>query len=176
MLSGIDRSETKRLEEIYRAHSERVFRICLKFGLGDRQWAEDRTHEVFLKLAEKLAEIDRIEDIAGWLYRVSVNECFMALRRSRTSSRLLSLLALAWDRHVPPPEREVQARRDLSHLAVALAELPPKPRAVMVMVHLEGKSQNEAAALLGLSKGQVSKLHTKAMKLLSSRDWEVPHE
>jgi RNA polymerase sigma-70 factor (ECF subfamily) len=174
VLSGIDRSGTRWLEDIYRAHSERVFRICSKFGLGDRQWAEDRTHDVFLKLLEKKDE--EIEDVGAWLYRVSVNECFMALRRTRTSSRLLSLLAFAWDRSEPPPEAQVRARRDLSELAGALAELPPKQRAVMVMVHLEGKSQNETAELLGLSKGQVSKLHTKAMEHLKMREWEVPGE
>jgi RNA polymerase sigma-70 factor (ECF subfamily) len=174
VLSGIDRGETKWLEEAYRAHSERVFRICSKLGLGDRQWAEDRTHDVFLKLAEK-GERD-IDDVGAWLYRVSVNECFMALRRTRTSSRILAFLALAWDRSQPPAEAQVRARRDLSELASALAELPPKQRLVMVMVHLEGKSQAEAAELLGLSKGQVSKLHKKAMAALESHDWEVPHE
>jgi RNA polymerase sigma-70 factor (ECF subfamily) len=170
MLSSID------LEEAYRAHAERVFHICLKFGLGDREWAKDRTHEVFLKLAEKGAEIRKIDDLGGWLYRVSVNECFMALRRSRTSGRILSFLAFAWDRTEPPAEAKVRARRDLSALADALAELPAKQRAVMVMVHLEGKSQNEAAELLGLSKGQISKLHKKAMEHLAAREWEVAHE
>jgi RNA polymerase sigma factor (sigma-70 family) len=153
-----------------------VFRTCLKFGLGDREWAKDRTHEVFLKLAERGAEIRKIEDLGGWLYRVSVNECFMAMRRSRTSSRILAFLALAWDRSEPPPEAKVQARRDLSALAGVLAELPAKQRAVMVMVHLEGKSQNEAAELLGLSKGQISKLHAKAMAHLASFEWEVAGE
>ncbi len=176
MLSRIDREDTRWLEEAYRAHSERVFRICLKFGLGDREWAKDRTHEVFLRLAERGEEVRNQEDLGGWLYRVSVNECFMALRRARTSGRVLALLALAWDCSEPPPEAQVRARRDLDALATALAELPPKQRAVMVMVHLEGKSQNEAAALLSLSKGQISKLHTKALAQLARRDWEVPHE
>jgi DNA-directed RNA polymerase specialized sigma subunit len=46
----------------------------------------------------------------------------------------------------------------------------------MVLVHLEGKSQNEAAELLSVSKGQLSKLHTKALAELEKRDWEVPHD
>src|SRR5262245_62109373 len=120
MLSGIDPRDTSWLEQAYRAHADRVFRICLKLGLGDREWAKDRTHEVFLKLAEKGEAIRQSEDLGGWLYRVAVNECFMSMRRARTSGRLLSFLAFAWDRTEPPPEAQVRARRDLSTLASAL--------------------------------------------------------
>ena len=45
--------------------------------------------------------------------------------------------------------------------------------AVMVMVHLEQKSQTETAELLGLSKGQVSKLHSRALAHLRQREWNI---
>lgn len=167
--------QTRWLEEAYRDHSERIFRTCLKFGLGDRDWAKDRTHEVFLKLAERVGEVQSQDDPGGWLYRVAVNECFMTLRRAKTSNRLLSMLGIE-ERMAPSVDRAVQAKRDLSSLGAALSKLPAKQRAVMVMVHLEGRTQAEAATLLSLSKGQISKLHKKAMTALAARDWEVPHD
>lgn len=174
-MAALTPEQTRWLEEAYRAHSERIFRTCLKFGLGDRDWAKDRTHEVFLKLAERLHEVQNPDDPGGWLYRVAVNECFMSLRRAKTSGRLLSLLGMG-DRTAPSVDRAVQAKRDLSALGAALSQLPAKQRAVMVIVHLEGRTQTEAATLLSLSKGQVSKLHKKAIDALAARDWEVPRD
>ena len=43
----------------------------------------------------------------------------------------------------------------------------------MVLVYLEGHSQNEVASLLGLSKGQISKLHKRALDTLRAREWDV---
>ena len=37
-------------EEAWEAHRGRVFHWALRYGAGDRAWAEDVTHDVFLKL------------------------------------------------------------------------------------------------------------------------------
>ncbi len=161
------------LEEVYRAHHQRVFLTCLRFALRNRSWAQDRTQEVFVKLAEHMSSVQNKDDPGGWLYRVSVHTCFMQMRKERGLSRAVDQLKRLVIGAEPSVAPRVDARLTLSELERALAELPPKQRAIMVLVYLEQQTQSEAAQLLDLSKGQVSKLHKKALLSLKKRGWEV---
>lgn len=168
---ALDSEQRKRFDEMYRAHAQRVFRTCLRFAAGERQWALDRMQDVFMKLGRN---IDTVKDNpGGWLYRVAVNECFMAMRRQKTWGRIKDTLFGDEPVTARSPEADVEARRALGRLSEELGTLPAKQRAVMVLVYLEGRSQNEAATLLGLSKGQISKLHKRALETLREREWDV---
>jgi len=161
------------LEDVFRRHNERVFRTCLRFAAGDRDWALDRTGEVFMKLTERSDAVQQRDDPGGWLYKVAVTTCYMELRRERTWGRLRGVFAAAQDDTAPGPAGRVHARAALEAIEPVLRALPAKQRAVTVLVDVEGKSQNDAAALLGLSKGQVSKLHAKTRRQLRERGWTV---
>ena len=169
----LDREAGNRLDALYRKHHSDVFRLCLRFCAGDRPWAMDRTQEVFVKLALCLDELVDTEDLGGWLYRVGANVCLMELRRQRGWRKVVDVMLRAPERRSLSPEREVRARHDVSDVERAIHHLPPHERAVMVLVYLDGKSQTDAAKLLGLSKGQVSKLHARALANLRAQDWEV---
>ncbi len=155
-------------DEAYRAHRDAVFRTCMRFAAGDRAWAMDRTHDVFVKLAESIDTVQGTDDPGGWLYRVSVNTCFMAIRRRGIWQRISDTLSGSTERTSPSAHGQIEARQVLGRFEQALLALPPKQRAVVVLVELEGKSQKEAAELLTLSKGQVSKLRTRALEALKA--------
>lgn len=165
--------QTLRFEALYREFHQRVFQTCLRFAGGDRQWAIDRVHDTFMKLTTKMGELDGLDDLGGWLYCVAVKQCLMELRRQRLWLTLRQKLLPFGGRQGASPEAQVQARRDLSGFELALEGLPPKQRALMIIIHVDGKSQTEAAEVLGLSKGQVSKLYKKAMTALQAHDWET---
>jgi RNA polymerase sigma-70 factor (ECF subfamily) len=169
----LDDDHARVFDEAYRRHADSVFAVCLRFGLGDRQWALDRTHDVFVRLAEQLPRLQDRDNLMPWLYRVAANCCLMALRRHGRWGRLREKLRHVIPRAAPPPSQEVQARRNRAAVVEAIAALPAKQRAVMTLVYLEGLSQTEAAACLGLSKAQVSKHHQKAVSTLRERDWEL---
>lgn len=164
---------SRRFDALYRRHSDEVFQTCMRFAAGDRAWAMDCAHDVFITLAERLEGLDEHEDLGGWLYRVAANTCLMRLRRQKSWLGIFGAISNV-ARHSSEMERGVQARRDVTRLEEALAELPPEQRAVMVLVHLDGKSQTEAAGILELSKGYVSKLHQRAVTALRAKEWEIP--
>jgi RNA polymerase sigma-70 factor (ECF subfamily) len=154
---------------LYERHHQEVFRLCWKFAAGDRSWALDRTHDVFVRLAERLPALKDTHESGGWLYRVAVNVCFTALKRQQLWKKVAALLP-GGDERTAAPDAQVLARQELQALVKALDRLPAKERALVVLVVLEGKSQNEAAALLGLSKGYVSKLHERALSMLRAQE------
>jgi RNA polymerase sigma factor (sigma-70 family) len=168
---ALDSEQRKRFDEMYREHAQMVFRTSLRFAAGERQWALDRMQDVFVKLARNIDTVQ--ENPGGWLYRVAVNECFMAMRRQKTWGRVKDTLFADEPIMARSPEPDVEAREALGRLSHELEQLPAKQRAVMVLVYLEGRSQNEAANLLDLSKGQVSKLHKRALDTLRQREWDV---
>jgi len=167
-------AEARLFDRLYRKHAQEVFRHCLRFAAGDRAWAKDRMQDTFLKTALHLKKLKDPEDLGGWLYRVAARECLMALRKGRGWRQIQKRLG---GKKVPANgavgERLVQSQRDVSALEHAISDLPAKQQAVMVLIYLDGKAQKEAGEVLGYSKGQISKLHRRALERLKAGEWEL---
>jgi RNA polymerase sigma factor (sigma-70 family) len=172
----LEAEQARLFDELYRKHRDEVFRVCLKFGAGDRAWALDRMHDVFVTLAEKLPKLRDPEDLGGWLYRTSVNCCFSILRKQRGWRRVFQVLQTPAAGRARLVEPDIQARRDLAALEGRLRHLPPNERTVMTLVYVDNKSQAEAAELLDLSRGYISKVHDRALALLKEQEWELAYE
>jgi len=163
------------LEAAYRNHSQYVFSVCLKFAGGDRAWALDRAHDVFMRLSDNLTTLRLDEDLRPWLRKVAVNECLLDLRRGERRRRLLRLFGLAPETSAiaePRPERAFAVAQDVVALDRALCDLPAKERMLLGLMYFEGESLTDAAQLIGVSKGQASKLHKRALEALAKREWE----
>jgi RNA polymerase sigma-70 factor (ECF subfamily) len=157
----------QQLDRLYRQHHQAVFRLALRYGLGDEAWAEDVTQDVFLTLLDKLPNLAAHEQLDGWLYRVTCNRCLRKLERDRfRASSLIRALLFGAAQEQPSIEHRVFARAELERTRVALGRLPARERVVLGMVHLDGKSQREVCEVLGLSKGYVSKLLARAIERL----------
>jgi RNA polymerase sigma-70 factor, ECF subfamily len=160
------------LETAYREHADYVFRLCMKFAGGDRSWAIDRTHDVFIRLNENLNKLNLEQDLRPWLRTVAVNECFLDLRRRERRQRLLRIFGVASDEAPAVQERDVAVLRDVIALDHALDDLPAKQRMLLGLMYFEGESLTDAAKMIGVSKGQASKLHKSALERLSQLEWE----
>lgn len=167
-------SHAEAFEEAYDAHWERVFHLCLRYGAGNASWAEDVTHDVFVKLLEHLPRLADPGDLGGWLYRVATNQALSRLRREKSF--------LSWWRRAqhepvreadPAPDRLFEGREAAAAALEAIESLPPRQRVVMCMKLLDGKSQQEIARTLSMSKGYVSKLVARATEQMRAAGWEV---
>jgi len=157
--------ENRQFSAIYREHVEQVFRLCMRMGLGDRGWAEDRTQEVFVKLAENTAKLHHLDSIGGWLRRVAINGCLMDLRRRSRWRNIRQRLA-ATGQAMETPHHAVEQQREAADLRKAIEGLPARLREVITLTYLMDCSQAEAAELLEISKGELSKRHKKALQRL----------
>jgi len=161
------------VERLYAAHKHAVFRLALRYGAGDRAFAEDVTHDVFVRLLRAFHRLDHDEDLGGWLYRVTTNRCLSRLRTEQVRRSVLGLLGLDPRREAPGLAERVEARDALTRTLAAVERLPPKERVAFGMKFLDGKSQNEIADTMGHSKGYVSKLLSRATERLRAEGWEV---
>lgn len=158
-------------ESLYTRHRLQVFRWCLRYGGGSSLWAEDVTQDVFLRLFEQLPSLEEHAELDGWLYRVTSHLALKRLTRDRSLlERIVRLVQ-------PPPPREaadqlVERSQDTAAALRAVDALPPNERMVAMMVLVDGTSQTEVAQALGMSKGNVSKLMSRAREKLTAAGWE----
>src|SRR5438105_429636 len=59
-------------ERLYRAHSGRVFALCLRMS-GSRQHATELTQDVFVHVWQRLGTWRGESALASWIYRLTVN-------------------------------------------------------------------------------------------------------
>lgn len=139
---------------------------CAWHMLHDRAQAEDVAQEVFMRLRDKAASWQPGPVALGaWLNRVAVNLCIDRLRR-------LKLMRLFGAANADPdgeigsgPERDIAITREVAR---ALAKLPARQRAAVTLVHYQGFSGREAAAMLGISDEAVESLLGRARRSLRS--------
>jgi RNA polymerase sigma factor (sigma-70 family) len=119
--------------------------------LGDSQRAEDVAQEVFLGAYRRFAGSP--EQAAGWVRVGAVHGALNALRGERRRERRHRELPFRSDA-LPSAEQLALERESRAELRAALARLPHRSAAVVVMRH-GGMSYAEIAAALGIKVGNV---------------------
>src|SRR6516165_4878130 len=136
-------------ETLVRRHGPMVLNVC-RSVLHHEQDAEDAFQATFLVLIRKADSIRQPEAVAGWLYEVAYHVAVKAqaeAARRRAQERNVCPMASA------DPTLDMTLRDLRRVLHEELRRLPDKYRVPLVLCYLEGRSQEEAAAQLGWSKG-----------------------
>ena len=131
--------------------------------MGDNAEAEDVAQETFLRLWRNIDTWRADAPLIHWLHRVAYNLCIDRLRRRKP----VSLEALP--EPLDPEENPAGTlhRLELADaVAVAIAQLPERQRAAVVLVHQEGFSNIETAALMEISVEAVESLLSRARRSL----------
>ncbi|TMQ34223.1 MAG: sigma-70 family RNA polymerase sigma factor [Planctomycetota bacterium] len=170
-------SDAQLLERFSVRHEEAAFAVLLRrhgpmvLGVSRRVLqqlhdAEDVFQATFLLLACKAGSIRKRASVSSWLhgvaYRLAVKARAQILRRRHHERQAAAMRSdqagfeAAW--------RELQAILDES-----LQKLSEKYRTALVLCYLEGKTQEEAARLLGCPLGTVRSRLAQGRKLLRER-------
>jgi RNA polymerase sigma factor (sigma-70 family) len=143
------------LVERYRAS---VFRIGYRL-LGSCQDAEDVTQMVFLVLAQKQIKLQ--STLAGWLRTVARNAAVMVLRARKRRAR--HERGAAQPDLEPGDEFDEELREELD---AALERVPPRLQEAVRLRYLEGRSQQEAATLVGCPRGTLAQRAARGIRHL----------
>ena len=154
-------------ERLLRQHERLVLATALRL-LGNLEDAQDAAQEVFLKLHRNLAKVESSGNLAGWLYKVTVNVCHDHRRRQPRTAGMEEVS------EIPAagagPDGELAAAEQRRVLELSLLQLSKKERAALVLRDLEGLSTAEAAAALGTSeatvRSQISKARLKVKRFV----------
>ncbi|MBN1347245.1 MAG: sigma-70 family RNA polymerase sigma factor [Phycisphaerae bacterium] len=136
--------------------------------LSDFHLAEDATQEAFLDGFAKLGDLRRPEAFPGWFRRILFKHCDRIIRRGRARPEPISETTDV-SSHGPLPGDAVEAREVSRGIEAAMSELTEKERTALALFYVDGCTQDEIAAFLGVSGAVVrSRLH-RARKRLKAR-------
>jgi RNA polymerase sigma factor (sigma-70 family) len=149
-------------------HGSMVLNVCRRL-LGDAQAAEDAFQATFLVLARKARSVGRPAALAGWLYGVARRVALKARRANARRPGELRADAPEPADPRPDPLAEVTARDLLAVVEAEVARLPEVYRLPVLLVCLEGLSQEEAARRLGWTAGSVKGRLERGRRRLHAR-------
>ena len=147
------RGEPGAFDAIVERHRRSVYQLCYRF-VGNHEDASDLSQDVFLRAYRGLKAFRGQSSLGTWLYRIGVNVCL-----NRVSTKAPETETLEERQHVDtsaesPSERVLRGERAV-RVRAAIAQLPRKQRATLVLRMYQELSHQEIADVLGSSVGAV---------------------
>lgn len=145
--------QTEAFDVIVERHRRAVYQLCYRF-VGRHEDAADLSQDVFLRAYRGLRRFRGDSSLATWIHRIGVNVC---LNKVAVRTPVLTPL----DETAPLPARgedasaavlrEERARR----VRAAVARLPKKQRATLILRVYQELSHKEIAGVLETTEGAV---------------------
>jgi RNA polymerase sigma factor (sigma-70 family) len=164
----ISRRDEAAFETLVWRHGPAVFGLCRRL-VRREQDAEDAFQATFLTLARKAASIRNGEAVAAWLHRVACRVALQLRAALVPSVSLAADLVPCSSESIPDPADDAARRELLTVLTEEVARLPGHFRSVVVLCHLEGRTNEETAQELGLPIGTVNSRLVRARERLRNR-------
>lgn len=159
--------------EIVDAYERQMYNLAYRM-LGDPEEARDATQEIFIKVHDTLDTFRFESKFSSWVYRVAMNTLIDYRRRwlRHPLKRLEDVLSA--DRGhpratTPQPEEQVLRNERVEAVRVAVAKLPIKLRAAVVLRDLQELSYAEISEVLGITEGTVASRLNEARRQLARR-------
>jgi len=129
----------------------------------------DLRQEIYLRVCES-AKHQVPRPVRPFVFTIARNLLIDQMRRDHVIpiDAVFDLEALNVATDVPGPDRNVMARDELRRLHVALDELPPRSREVVVLRRIIGLSREEIATRMNISEATVTKHLVNGLKALAN--------
>lgn len=129
--------------------------------LGNVADAQDVTQDAFVKAYQRLASFDSHYRFYSWMYRILVNECLNVTRARHPEDALEGDTVY----NGTPFDTTLESERR-EQIQMALLQLTPEYRTVIVLRHFAGQSYGEIAEALAIPEKTVkSRLYSARQRL-----------
>jgi RNA polymerase sigma-70 factor (ECF subfamily) len=139
-------------------HQRHVYQLCYRF-VGNHEDASDLAQDVFIRAYRGLKNFKGQASLGTWLYRIGVNVCLNRLAAKTPKPESLDPLLLKNDQRIAsldetPTESILRGER-AAQVRAAIARLPKKQRATLILRVYHELPHDEIAGILGSSVGAV---------------------
>ncbi|MDR2292664.1 MAG: RNA polymerase sigma factor [Prevotellaceae bacterium] len=130
--------------------ADKTYRLA-KSILRDENKAQDAVQDLNLKLWEKRNDLDKIENITGFILRSMRNLCLDRLRQKHIENELSNDLEYKeYDPHLQLEKKDMATQA-----AILINRLPELQRTIIRMRDVEGFELNEIAEITSLTENAV---------------------
>jgi RNA polymerase sigma-70 factor (ECF subfamily) len=164
LVARAKQGDSTAVAEIYTRHHNAVYRYVY-YRVSDESLAEDLTATVFVRMVESIDRFQyRGRPLLTWLYTIARNAVIDHHRRDGAAGTIpLDERLLESGQDV---ERAVDRALTRHRLSKAMRHLTEDQRQVILLKFIEGKSNEQAAEILGKSIGAVKSLQHRALAAL----------
>jgi RNA polymerase sigma-70 factor, ECF subfamily len=171
VIERLQAGDCQALETIFNLHAKKLYNVALRI-IGEPADTEEVIQDVFLTVFRKAKSFQGNSQFSTWLYRLTVNAALGKIRRSKKNKEV------SYDDYLPKFQKdghhlvrpvvdwsdtldEQYAGHEIRELlAKALDHLKPLDKSVLVLSDMEGLSDKEIAAAVGLTVSAVkTRLH-----------------
>lgn len=151
------------VETLFAKHQSEIYAYLMRM-MRDPEIAADMTQDAFIKAYRSYATLERPENARAWLYQIAHRVALDEIRRRKI------IRFLPWTGEsrgaAPSAEHLVMDSRLSSDLQRALARIPERQRAALLLAELHDLTGMELAAALGVSHVAARALLTRARESL----------
>jgi RNA polymerase sigma-70 factor (ECF subfamily) len=137
---------------IVERHRRPVYQLCYRF-VGNHEDASDLSQDVFLRAYRGLKGFKGQSSLGTWLYRIGVNVCLNRVGTKVPQTEPLDARPHRAKGH--DPAGELLRNERAAGVRAAIAQLPRKQRATLILRIYQELSHQEIADILGSSVGAV---------------------
>jgi len=167
-------------EQIVLRFQQYIFNLCYGFFLNTED-AEDAAQEVFVRAYFKLPGLKEDRSFPKWLTRLTVNYCLNKIKKSWPVKEISASeleredgqddyfdagTPVGMGAQASNPRTQAEQKELKEIIMNKLAQLPEKQRKTVILVHLNGLTQNEAAEVLGIPIGTIKSQISRAFETL----------
>ncbi|MCL2334506.1 MAG: sigma-70 family RNA polymerase sigma factor [Endomicrobia bacterium] len=150
-------------ESLITKYKDRVYNIAFSFCANAAE-SDDIAQSVFVKAYANIGSFEEKAAFSTWLYRITVNECYTALKKRRTN--VLSLDAeISNAEDISLADILADAKADIEKAMVSsetqnmmrksITELPDKYRIILTLRDIEDMSYEEISRIMKISQDKV---------------------
>lgn len=172
LLIQVQAGDDASFEALFLRHYERVYAALFAL-LGNKADAEDMAQQAFLKLyhaPERLRLHGDETNIAGWLYRVAINEGYNVLRSQKRRAVWQEQFARLWpfSAVLADPAQLVESQDTQARVRQILLQMKSRDAKLLLLRHT-GLSYAELAAVLEVAPGSIGSLLTRAERVFREK-------
>jgi RNA polymerase sigma-70 factor (ECF subfamily) len=164
LVARAQRSDSGAISEIYELYFDRIFRY-VAVRLNDRNEAEDLTQEVFLRVLKAIENYRQTgAPFSAWLYRIAKNLVIDRYKsKAHHAADSLENIRLSSPFAADNPQDMAEINHDIARLKIALGQLTPAQREVIILRFTSDLPLASVAKIMGKNIGAVKTLQHSAI-------------
>lgn len=167
LTSRLADSDEYAFSEIYKRYKSIIYLFIKKF-VHSAQMADDLTQEVFVKIWQNGAKLNEVRSIKAYLLITAKNHTLNSLKKALRSEIAMSVVINAYVDERNTVEDDLVSKEYAEFLRKILSTLPARSREIFKLCREQGKTYDEAAFVLGISRNAIKNHMVATMKVLSN--------
>jgi len=152
--------------EIYERYHGAMYAYLVDF-VKIPQLAEDLVHEVFMTIWTRRKQLAIKSSFRSYLYRICRNKALDALKKIASDRVLIREVVRQIENSSSGTSDSISKARHYERLLeTAVSAMPPQQRRVFFLVREQGKTYEQAAKALGISRNTIKEHMVKSLRFI----------